>query len=173
MIVGGNIEACHMGIYFNADADPITVVGTRLEGNTSDIVFSTTSVGSTFISLKGLDNVSDSSGTGFGQHSFIGCTTSTGAPFQNVFNQSFFDNQVGVTTIPLKIRGYPGQTADLFQVLSSAGSELFIVDASGSVVAAGFLDILVVEHADNAAAVAAGLPVNRVYRTGDALKIVH
>jgi len=29
------------------------------------------------------------------------------------------------------------------------------------------------EYADNAAAVAAGIPVGRFYRTGDALKVVH
>ena len=44
---------------------------------------------------------------------------------------------------------------------------------SGLMQSAGFLDSAVTEHADNAAAVAAGLAVGTHYRTGDLLKIVH
>ena len=43
----------------------------------------------------------------------------------------------------------------------------------GSVEAAGLSDSAVTEHADNAAAVAAGLAIGTHYRTGDDLKIVH
>ena len=43
----------------------------------------------------------------------------------------------------------------------------------GSIEAAGLSDSAVTEHADNAAAVAAGLASGTHYRTGDLLKIVH
>jgi len=174
LIDGGNIEACQLGIYFNSDSDPITVVGTRCEGNTTDIVFSAASIGSSFFGLKGVDNVSDSSGVGFGQHTFVGCSKSDGTPLLNVFNQTIVDNQTGATTIPLKVRGYPGQTADLFQVLTSAGAELLTVSAGGVITTAASPTFAAVpEHADNAAAVTAGLTAGMVYRTTDALKIVH
>ena len=44
---------------------------------------------------------------------------------------------------------------------------------SGLMQSAGFLDSAVTEHADNAAAITAGLAVGTHYRTGDDLKIVH
>jgi len=174
VITGGNIEWCQYGIYFNTDADPITVTGTRLESNTIDIVFSATSIGSTFDGLKGLDNVSDSSGTGYGQHTFMGCTRSDGTPFTNVLNATILDNQVGVAVIPLKVRGYPSQTADLFQILNSSSGELFTVSSTGAITSAALPTFAgVPEHADNAAAAAAGLTAGMVYRTTDTLKIVH
>lgn len=43
----------------------------------------------------------------------------------------------------------------------------------GSIQAAGLINSAVTEHADNAAAVAAGLAIGTHYRTGDLLKIVH
>jgi hypothetical protein len=43
----------------------------------------------------------------------------------------------------------------------------------GSIQAAGLIDTAVVEYADNAAAVAAGLENGAFYRTGDILKVVH
>tara|TARA_R110002050_G_scaffold24985_2_gene66707 strand:- start:487 stop:1380 length:894 start_codon:yes stop_codon:yes gene_type:complete len=44
---------------------------------------------------------------------------------------------------------------------------------AGSVQSAGLSDSAITEHADNAAAIAAGLSVGVHYRTGDLLKIVH
>ena len=44
---------------------------------------------------------------------------------------------------------------------------------NGSVEAAGLNDSAITEHADNSAAIAAGLSVGTHYRTGDLLKIVH
>lgn len=44
---------------------------------------------------------------------------------------------------------------------------------SNNLTATSFVLSNVQEYADNAAAIAAGLTVGRVYRTGDVLKIVH
>ena len=43
----------------------------------------------------------------------------------------------------------------------------------GSIKAANFIDTAITEHADNAAAILAGLSIGTHYRTGDLLKIVH
>jgi hypothetical protein len=43
----------------------------------------------------------------------------------------------------------------------------------GDITAAGLINSAVTEHADNAAAVSAGLATGTHYRTGDLLKIVH
>ena len=43
----------------------------------------------------------------------------------------------------------------------------------GSITAGGLVDTAIAEHADNAAAIAAGLAIGTHYRTGDDLKIVH
>tara|TARA_R110002050_G_scaffold58647_1_gene131497 strand:+ start:16384 stop:17265 length:882 start_codon:yes stop_codon:yes gene_type:complete len=59
-------------------------------------------------------------------------------------------------------------TARAIHSLSTLPSEL-----SGSVQANGLIDSAITEHADNAAAVAAGLATGTHYRTGDDLKIVH
>ena len=59
-------------------------------------------------------------------------------------------------------------TARAIHSLSTLPSEL-----SGSVQANGLIDSAITEHADNAAAVAAGLATGTHYRTGDVLKIVH
>jgi len=59
-------------------------------------------------------------------------------------------------------------TARAIHSLSTLPSEL-----SGSVKANGLIDSAITEHADNAAAVAAGLATGTHYRTGDLLKIVH
>jgi hypothetical protein len=174
VILGGNIEACQYGVLFNSDGDSITMIGTRFEANTTDIIFAAASVGSTFVSLKGIANVSDSSGTGFGQHSFMGCTKSDGAPFSNKLNETVIDNQTGAAVVPFKIKGYPAQSGDLIQVVTSAGTGLFTVSSTGAITSAAKPTFAnVPEHADNAAAAAAGLTAGMVYRTVDALKIVH
>ncbi len=59
-------------------------------------------------------------------------------------------------------------TARAIHSLSTLPSEL-----DGSVKAAGLIDSAIVEYADNADAVAAGLATGTHYRTGDLLKIVH
>lgn len=69
-------------------------------------------------------------------------------------------------------------TLDTLNALSTAGAILlsiknngvdkFYIDKDGGIYSLGVL-----EYADNAAAVTAGLPIGKLYRTGDALKIVH
>lgn len=61
-----------------------------------------------------------------------------------------------------------GGTARAINSLSVHPSEF-----GGSIQAAGLINSAVTEHADNAAAVAAGLAIGTHYRTGDILKIVH
>ena len=61
-----------------------------------------------------------------------------------------------------------GGTARAINSLTSLPSEF-----AGSIKAAGLNDSAVTEHADNAAAIAAGLTTGTHYRTGDLLKIVH
>lgn len=61
-----------------------------------------------------------------------------------------------------------GGTARAINSLSVLPSEF-----GGSIKAANFIDTAITEHADNAAAILAGLPIGTHYRTGDLLKIVH
>jgi hypothetical protein len=60
-----------------------------------------------------------------------------------------------------------GGTARAINSLSVLPSEF-----GGSIKAAGLINSAVTEHADNAAAVTAGLAIGTHYRTGDLLKIV-
>jgi hypothetical protein len=61
-----------------------------------------------------------------------------------------------------------GGTARAIRSLSVLPSEL-----AGSIQVAGLSDSAITEHADNASAIVAGLPIGTHYRTGDLLKIVH
>ena len=61
-----------------------------------------------------------------------------------------------------------GGTARAINSLSTLPSEF-----AGSVQSAGSINTAIAEHADNAAAITAGLVVGTHYRTGDLLKIVH
>ena len=61
-----------------------------------------------------------------------------------------------------------GGTSRAINSLSVLPSEF-----GGSIQAAGLINSAVTEHADNAAAVVAGLAIGTQYRTGDLLKIVH
>jgi len=61
-----------------------------------------------------------------------------------------------------------GGTARAINSLSTLPSEF-----AGSVQSAGSINTAIAEHADNAAAITAGLAVGTHYRTGDLLKIVH
>ena len=61
-----------------------------------------------------------------------------------------------------------GGTARAINSISTLPSEF-----AGSIQSNGLIDTGITEHADNTAAIAAGLPVGAHYRTGDLLKIVH
>lgn len=70
-----------------------------------------------------------------------------------------------------------GNTTSLFIIGNGTGttyrSDVVIVDSTGMTVSGTFKITGIVEYANNAAAVAGGLKIGDVYRTGDDLKIVH
>ena len=70
-----------------------------------------------------------------------------------------------------------GNTTSLFIIGNGTGttyrSDVVIVDSTGMTVSGTFKITGVLEYADNDAAIAGGLTIGDVYRTGDDLKIVH
>lgn len=83
-----------------------------------------------------------------------------------IFDRTNIDQIPAILAIP---QHYRKITGDVVTEMSQAEKD--VVDAAAVTAAAAAA--AVVEHADNTAAVAAGLAVGTQYRTGDLLKVVH
>lgn len=119
--------------------------------------------------VGGISGFALTSGSGnnfFGYNS--GLTLSTGS------NNLFLGHSAGsaATTISsaVIIGGHNGTgvTSNQILIADGAGTERIRVTSTGNVILAA-----IQEFADNAAAIVGGLAVGTIYRTGDALKIVH
>lgn len=73
----------------------------------------------------------------------------------------------------LIVQAAADQSVDLQEWQDEDGVVVASVDVEGNAAVQGLNVGAVAEHADNAAAVTAGLAVGAVYRTGDLLKVVH
>jgi hypothetical protein len=124
-----------------------------LEANTYDIYIETTPNPQTFIGLINLDfaKVVDGSGTGYDQHTFVGCLapdgTDEGTP-RNIFPGISTFKAMAADKTPAVVLGYPGQTAALQQWKNSAGTVLAAIEggavrinSSATTVGAGEISI--------------------------------
>ena len=131
--IGGNLEHCGYAFYFQTSAGSSLFTGTRLEANTYDIYIETTPNPQTFIGLINLDfaKVVDGSGTGYDQHTFVGCLapdgTDEGTP-RNIFPGISTFKAMAADKTPAVVQGYPAQTAALQQWKNSAGTVLTAIE---------------------------------------------
>lgn len=131
--IGGNLEHCGTAFYFQSGAGSCLFTGTRLEANTYDIYLETTPNPQTFVGLINLDfaKVVDGSGTGFDQHTFVGClapdSIDKGTP-NNIFPGISTFKAMAANKTPAVVQGYPSQTAALQQWKNSAGTVLAAIE---------------------------------------------
>jgi len=131
--IGGNLENCGYAFYFQTGAGSSLFSGARLESNTYDIYIETTPNPQTFVGLINLDfaKVVDGSGTGYDQHTFVGCLpsdpTDKGTP-RNIFPGISTFKAIAANKTPTVVTGYPGQTAALQQWKNSSGTVLAAIE---------------------------------------------
>ena len=136
VVTGGNMESVGQGLTIAAGAGAVTWVGIRFEpGNTFDIVIGATPQPQIFLGLLfGTGTISDSSGTGYTNHTYLGCKNGSGAlrdstiPGTNIFQASRSS-----ADIPVRARGYPAQTSNILQVENSSGTPNFGVTPAGAI----------------------------------------
>jgi hypothetical protein len=137
VVTGGDMESCGTGINIGNQAADITWLGIRFEANTLDIAIGLTPHPQVFIGLQGLNSISDSSGTGFANHTYLGCKDRTGLlrsstlPGTNLMIASRSTNDV-----PVKIQGWPSQTNPVLQVLDSGNNVNLTINPAGVINAA-------------------------------------
>lgn len=132
--LGGNFEQCQYGIDVEQDGGTMTVNGARFEANDVDVRFGLFTRGWLLSGCVNLTDVTNNSGTGFGRHTIIGCTTELAAQFLNEVYATRFNGIDEATTPVVRIRQYPLATVDPFQISGSNSNDLlFAVSSTGQI----------------------------------------
>lgn len=131
--IGGNFEGCGYAFYFQTSAGSSLCSGARLEANTYDVYIEATPNPQTFVGLVNLNfaKVSDGSGAGYDQHTFVGCLpsdpTDEGTP-RNIFPGISTFKAMAANKTPIVVQAYPLQTAALQQWKDSSGNVLTAIE---------------------------------------------
>ena len=169
VIVGGNVEQCGTGVSI-VDFNSLTFNGLRFEQNTVDILGGVFTSNCNFISCKHIEVITtfDISNGGYGKNSFYNCMGAAGDKNQTANETVIYS--FAAANVPLKIIGYPGQTAALQRWTDSSGTVLAAIEggalrvnASATTVGANEISIGSVTSATvGAAGAASALPANPV-----------
>jgi hypothetical protein len=127
VIVGGNVEQCGTGVSI-VNFNSLTFNGLRFEQNTVDILGGAFTSNCNFISCKHIEVITTFyiSNGGYGKNSFYNCSGAAGDKNQTA-NETVITS-FAAANVPLKIIGYPGQTAALQRWTNSAGTVLAAIE---------------------------------------------
>jgi hypothetical protein len=131
-VYGGNLEQCGIGIKLET-VNKINFHGVRFEANTEDINMNALVSDCSFINCRNIAVATGAPGAqdGYGNNTFFACDGAFGKRNYIEAETTYYSSTT--TDTPLRVFGYPGQTAPLQRWLNSSGVDLFRVNANGGI----------------------------------------